>query len=108
MPLLWIHRALATDLRVYFDTAANAYVFGKKLLDMQDESPDISIYDEELFLITGSLTVGQTTNLQISIETDTFEPEHEAGWHYWNSEGCVVVSKEEAERLGERKEPIIE
>ena len=108
MPLLWIHRALATDLRVKFDTVANAYAFGKKLLDTQDESPDMGVYDEELFLITGSLTVGQSTNLQISVEEDTFEPEVEEGWHYWNYKGCTMVTKEEAERLGADKDLVTE
>jgi hypothetical protein len=108
MPLLWIHRALATDLRVYFDTLAEAYEFGKKLLQMNSKNTEIAKYDEDLFIVTGSLKVGYSTNLQISVESDTFEPEYEEGWYYWNAEGCAVVTQEEAERLGEKKEPITE
>jgi len=106
MPNLWIHRPYEIDFRVQFDSVKDAYDFGKKLLKAAGGKPEIGRLDEPLFERSGSLTVGYTETLQISVEQTKFEPSE--GWHYWNENGCIPASQEEVERTVLGKEPTLD
>jgi hypothetical protein len=97
MPILWIHRAFASDMLVRFSSSQEAYDFGKKFLEQTSSDlspPTINEYNE--------INVGCNGYIQIYIEKDNFKPSE--GWHYWNSNGCKEVTREKAEELGKQGE----
>ena len=98
MPVLWIHRAFVSDLRVEFYDLQDAYNFGKEVLEnSKEELVEISDCDEWFYSNTGSFVVGYSTSMQVSIEKDSFVPEE--GWDYWNEKGCVRVTQEDVKLL---------
>jgi hypothetical protein len=106
MPLLWIHRALASDIFVPMSNMSDAYYFTKELLLKNGTDLSIIGYPAENldeFYTTGTADIGQISNMQVSFISDKYIPEE--GWEYWNNSGYIMSTKEEALALGTSFEP---
>ena len=93
MPVIWIHRVAVCDLLVKFDTVADAYKFGRKVLSVTEE------YNEETDGLEEN-NIGQTPTLQVILVPDSYEHKE-----HWNPVGFVTVTSDEALLLSDDKEP---
>jgi hypothetical protein len=108
---IWIHRALASDILVRFKTREEAWLFCKELfnrISTSDDYYEVNLtWDCESFPNRGScFDFCATSSLQVSIHDGLF---HHVGWagvdQPWTTTGTVLVSPEEAIKLGETGEP---
>ena len=112
MATTWIHRLNTSDILVYFDTLHEARKYAIQFflkyngdLSMTDEQKN-SIWFSDLYSDeNGVYSAGNSRSLQVSFMLQHGMPPLPAGLTSWNTLGTVLLSPEEAMRLGTEGEP---
>ena len=100
---IWIHRSTAADIFVPINID-EAISFAKSVLSLHSPNTyELEQFNIDTLLINGSVYLGNSNNLQISLITETYVPAE--GWEYWNSSGFIMATPEEAFDLGTSSEP---
>jgi hypothetical protein len=110
MPILWIHRASACDILVWFPKwrRQEAVEFTNNLL--METSGD-EYYTEPDTMDRDIVMLGYSSNLQITLcSSDNFhpneyQPAHYQTVEYWSPRGYAQVAEDEARDLGLTGEP---
>jgi len=104
MPLLWIHRATVADIFVPIGYLAEARTYTEKLLSINSPNDYTMMnVDVEELNFTGHADLGVSPGLQIAFIFDNYIPYN--GWEFWNPDGYIMSSKNEAMTLGDDKVP---
>ena len=93
MATAWIHRAMASDILIRYESVNDAYSFLADLANLYRVTPAAQPYEVN----SDGYNVAQTPSMQLILHCDGF-----------NGEGgdVVVLWQEEAVALGDRSEPI--